>query len=82
MIAGLKAFLTKSAAEKARIVGTALRMMDAAPFLFGTSDLSFTALAYKPDSITFFDAHPEYRELRRRFVSHNRFKNAGNLVRL
>lgn len=82
MIAGLKAFLTKPAAEKARIVGTALRMMDAVPFLFGKSDLSFTALAYKPDSITFFDAHPEYRELRRRFVAHNRFNNAGDLVRL
>lgn len=38
--------------------------------------------AYQPDSHTAFQAHPEFKELQKRFTAHNRRNNGGDTARL
>jgi hypothetical protein len=60
----------------------ALRRLAAVPFRFGFGSLGDAFLAYHPDSHLFYDAYPEYRTARGRFIRGCRIPNAGDSVRL
>jgi Macrocin-O-methyltransferase (TylF) len=52
------------------------------PFALGKPFFLKTFLAYQPDSHNTFNAHPEFNDLFKKFISHNKLNNAGDVIRL
>src|SRR5271168_2258976 len=74
--------LKKPKRDQARIVKERLYLLFAWPFLIRASQWFFSYLAYQPDSYVYFNAHPEFKQLFKRFTTANRICNAGDIPRL
>ncbi len=74
--------LKKPKSDQLRIVKERLYRVFAWPFLLRTSQWFYSYLAYQPDSYIYFNAHPEFKQLFKRFTTVNRICNAGDIPRL
>lgn len=77
-----KRWLSQPGAERSRLLRYKLGLTLASPFVSLWARLSYVFLSYQPDSQARFNAHPEYEELQKRFLSHNRLNNGGDRARL
>ena len=81
----IRVWVRNPATERRRQMRGAL--LQFSPWTLSTFGLGFARLvnifwAYHPDSYSWFGAHPEFRDLFRRFSRGNRLNNAGDTVRL
>jgi hypothetical protein len=74
-------FLKKPASERQKLVKIHTQAFLARVFLFKPIFLNLS-LAYQPDSHATFNAHPEFDELFRSFIKHNKLNNSGDIPRL
>jgi hypothetical protein len=77
----IRRYSRKGRDEQVRIAKELLFLVFSAPFFLRCSQWFYSYLAYQPDSHIYFNAHPEFKSLFKRFTKSNR-KNAGDLPRL
>jgi len=82
MISKIIGLVKKSSAERNRLIGQKIKMFSTLPFYFGKANLPFTFIAYQPDSQSHYNSHEEFHNLFKSFTLHNKFNNAGDVVRL
>ena len=77
-----KKFLKSPFSQKIVTLRRWFKMLSTLPFYLGAINRPFTYLTSQPDSHSYFQSHPEFKELLKLFTKKNKYNNAGDITRL